>query len=621
MTPSNPIIRPHLNDHASLVSSVAPESSAGPSRWFSFALPKLGTHASTPAPAPASPVDEERDHDGGKKFHWPFMAGLGASLGGGPTAAQLEKVAQQLEARHAEQERDSGGGGEGEGEVMEAGETLRVASPGSRARSPSNRSAQSLPLRMTSPSNPNIDESALTDDDDDDRPASPEAGPSLGPALTRHNTLQSPVSPSDPTQSPIEAAPSPFTTSLGTPYNPVRHDTFTAAHSKTPGWASPWSPARLFPGASFVTSPTGRRKKKRKGDDEKRWDDLPGAPDRTYRDTGHTRDRSWGGGAIWDQHHTTVYTRSGTPGQMSEGGEFAMDGRSNSRYRGSMSRSTHSTSGPPKGKKLSVGSTHVQAVAGQQKRSKWMNFLLYQVYVPLLFRLLNLSLTTSTLALAIHVRLVEKKWHILGSIGSSPPRPLESEAENAALLRINHPPAVDDSFSADFRHGWMDARLGVVQERAGGGRFPFGARCERALAVDGCSTPVMCWTLVIIFGPPTLVHVVIAIYAEYFGKPLGLWQTSSKLFHTLAETLFICMWSASLSLCLDNYLTAPIVCASPKATRWWTVLPPNLAPDPLRNLVDGPHLRVELCSCQRALISLVIFGLCECNFCWKVARD
>ncbi|KAG8780494.1 hypothetical protein FRC12_022957, partial [Ceratobasidium sp. 428] len=454
-TPSNPIIRPHLTDHASLVSSVAPETSAGPSRWFSFALPKFASHTASPEPAPASPLDEERDHDGGKKFHWPFMAGLGASLGGGPTAAQLEKVAQRLaqerEGEHDEEEEEHE---DGRGE-MDA--TLRVGSPGSRARSPSNRSVQSLPPRMASLSNPNIDESALTDDEEqpyddhhDRRTASPEAGPSsiVGPPLTRHNTLVSPTSPSDPTGSPTQVAPSPFT-----PYNPVRHDTFTAAHSKTPGWASPWSPARLFPGASFVSSPTGRRKNKRRGQqEEKRWDDLPGAPDRTYRDKGHTRDRSWGGGAMWDSHHTTVYTRAGTPGQMSEGGEFALDGRVS---RGSMSRSTHSTSGPPnnnKGKKLSVGSAHIQAIV-QQKRSKWMNFLLYQVYVPLLFRLLNLSLTTSTLALAIHVRQVEKRWHILGSIGSSP-------------------------------------------------------------------------TLVIIFGPPTLVHVVIAIYAEYFGKPLGLWQTS-----------------------------------------------------------------------------------------------
>jgi hypothetical protein len=80
---------------------------------------------------------------------------------------------------------------------------------------------------------------------------------------------------------------------------------------------------------------------------------------------------------------------------------------------------------------------------------------------------------------------------------------------------------------------------------------------------------------------------------------------------TLAETLFICMWSASLSLCVDNYLTAPILCAPASASRWWTHLPPNLSLDPLIGLAEGPHLRTELCSCQRALISLVIFGLCK----------
>lgn len=214
----------------------------------------------TPA-APASPLDEERDHDGGKKFHWPFMAGLGASLGGGPTAAQLETVAQRLAERDdGEEEQDE--------EMAEAG-----PSHVSRAQSPSNRSAQSLPLRMTSPSNAHMEESAMADEYEDDRPpASPEVGPGPSLALTRHNSLAQPTVPS----SPIEDAPSPFTTSLGTPYNPVRHDNFTSAHSKTPGWASPWSPARLFPGASFVTSPTGRRKKKRRGEEEKRWDDLPG---------------------------------------------------------------------------------------------------------------------------------------------------------------------------------------------------------------------------------------------------------------------------------------------------------------------------------------------------------
>lgn len=65
-----------------------------------------------------------------------------------------------------------------------------------------------------------------------------------------------------------------------------------------------------------------------------------------------------------------------------------------------MSRSTHSTSNPlpnVKGKKLSVGSAQAQSSANQpQKRSKWMNFLLYQVYVPLvrifIFRIYALEL-------------------------------------------------------------------------------------------------------------------------------------------------------------------------------------------------------------------------------------
>jgi hypothetical protein len=268
------IVRPHLTDHASLVSSVGAESSSGPSRWFAFALPKFTTAANTTAAnsltaAPVSPLDEERDHDGGKKFHWPFMAGLGASLGGGPTAAQLEKVAQRLEARYEEdEERDQDGDvetgvtGTGTGDETLVGPSS--ASAFDRARSPSNRSAQSLPLRMPTPLN-DMDMA-------DDRPPSP------SPALARQNTLQqSPIDQqlSAPTPIPV---PSPFTTT--TPYNPVRHDNFTAPHSRTPGWASPWSPARLFPGSS-ASSPAGRRKKRKgKGDrreDEKRWDDLPGA--------------------------------------------------------------------------------------------------------------------------------------------------------------------------------------------------------------------------------------------------------------------------------------------------------------------------------------------------------
>ncbi|KAF7307021.1 hypothetical protein MIND_00495100 [Mycena indigotica] len=65
-------------------------------------------------------------------------------------------------------------------------------------------------------------------------------------------------------------------------------------------------------------------------------------------------------------------------------------------------------------------------------------------------------------------------------------------------------------------------------------------------------------TLVIIFAPPTLLHVMFSIYLEYFGRPLGLWRTSHKLAYTLSEVLFICAWSAALSLCFDNFFTSVI---------------------------------------------------------------
>ncbi|KAK2461828.1 hypothetical protein APHAL10511_006291 [Amanita phalloides] len=57
---------------------------------------------------------------------------------------------------------------------------------------------------------------------------------------------------------------------------------------------------------------------------------------------------------------------------------------------------------------------------------------------------------------------------------------------------------------------------------------------NHALGAVGSSPMV-----VIIFAPLTLIHVLAAIYLEYFGRPVGLWRTSAKLAHTLSETLFI----------------------------------------------------------------------------------
>ncbi|KAJ3492478.1 hypothetical protein NLJ89_g11226 [Agrocybe chaxingu] len=112
-------------------------------------------------------------------------------------------------------------------------------------------------------------------------------------------------------------------------------------------------------------------------------------------------------------------------------------------------------------------------------------------------------------------------------------------------------------------------------------------------------------TVVIIFAPLTLVHVMAAIYLEYFGRPLGLWRTSAKLAHTLSEVLFICAWSAALSLCFDNFFTSLIPCASASSTAWYNQLP--------RPISDVPGLEGtygdSICDFQLSLICLVGVGL------------
>ncbi|KAH9985407.1 hypothetical protein BJV74DRAFT_847026 [Russula compacta] len=112
-------------------------------------------------------------------------------------------------------------------------------------------------------------------------------------------------------------------------------------------------------------------------------------------------------------------------------------------------------------------------------------------------------------------------------------------------------------------------------------------------------------TLVIIFTPMTLVHVMVAIYLEYFGRPLGLWRTSAKLAHTLLEVLFICAWSAALSLCFDNFFTSPIPCANPSAISWYSNLP--RPPSPFGD--DKGKTGESLCDHQLVLIVLVGIGL------------
>ncbi|XP_006454428.1 hypothetical protein AGABI2DRAFT_197536 [Agaricus bisporus var. bisporus H97] len=112
-------------------------------------------------------------------------------------------------------------------------------------------------------------------------------------------------------------------------------------------------------------------------------------------------------------------------------------------------------------------------------------------------------------------------------------------------------------------------------------------------------------TVVIIFAPLTLLHVMAAIYLEYFGRPVGLWQTSGKLAHTLSEVLFICAWSAALSLCFDNFFTSLIPCASESHISWYNELPrpDSNVPELLGSAGD------DICQNQLSLIILVGIGL------------
>ncbi|KAI0094999.1 hypothetical protein BDY19DRAFT_982307 [Irpex rosettiformis] len=185
--------------------------------------------------------------------------------------------------------------------------------------------------------------------------------------------------------------------------------------------------------------------------------------------------------------------------------------------------------------------TDVSDLGSDDKTSRWQLrkkrvriYMLTNVYVPLLFRVVNIMFTTSALVIAIRIRRLEMIYGIEGILGASP-------------------------------------------------------------------------TLVIIFAPLTLVHVIVAIYLEYFGRPLGLWRTSGKLAHTLVEVVFICAWSAALGLSFDNFFTSIIPCAASSTISWYSSIP---RPDTdIPDLNSSTGVGETLCDEQIALICLVGVGL------------
>lgn len=74
-------------------------------------------------------------------------------------------------------------------------------------------------------------------------------------------------------------------------------------------------------------------------------------------------------------------------------------------------------------------------------------------------------------------------------------------------------------------------------------------------------------TLIIIYSCPTILHVLTAIYREYFGKPIGLWGLRSKMLWVCLDLLFVALWSSAMSSATNDYIGTPLECTP--GSPWW----------------------------------------------------
>lgn len=75
-------------------------------------------------------------------------------------------------------------------------------------------------------------------------------------------------------------------------------------------------------------------------------------------------------------------------------------------------------------------------------------------------------------------------------------------------------------------------------------------------------------TLIISYSCLTIVHVLTAIYREYFGRPIGLWGLRSKMLWVCLDLLFIALWSSGATLAINDYIDTPLGCTP--STPWWS---------------------------------------------------
>ncbi|RPD81988.1 hypothetical protein L226DRAFT_528198 [Lentinus tigrinus ALCF2SS1-7] len=358
----------------------------------------------------------------------------------------------------------------------------------------------------------------------------------------------------DEPPSPNENEPSQSARHLPSPHRPSDAASFQSSAPDDPGPSRWWTFARHRPtdSGSIPLSPSSPRPTRRPRDGSRSMS-IPWLTASVLRRSQEQQEEEDGEGSPSSQHTATARETDpdgsdhGAPPRLSNRSRLRIDmPPTNAPFTLAQTRTpgwdTPWTSAHPNGTGSIVQSTREQGshhddeklTPWQRRRKRLRAYMLYNIYVPLLFRLCNIVLTTAALGIAIKIRLIESRNGVMGALGSSP-------------------------------------------------------------------------TLVIIFGSLTLVHVMIAIYLEYFGRPLGLWHTSWKLAYTLFEVVFICTWAAALALSFDNFFTSLIPCASASSISWYSQLPRPALPNGINGFEGG--VGDTLCDDQLALICLVGVGL------------
>lgn len=100
---------------------------------------------------------------------------------------------------------------------------------------------------------------------------------------------------------------------------------------------------------------------------------------------------------------------------------------------------------------------------------------------------------------------------------------------------------------------------------------------------------------IIVIAPCSMLHILVSIYFEYFGAPIGIWSVSWKMFHTLSELVSISLWSAALALSFDNGLTSDLGCITGIGYHQFKQ--------------KDRHELIHVCELQAGLVCLIFLGL------------